>query len=68
MNEKHPRYILKSFFGVWPFFAKKGQNLGELFIKSSPNPAKIFNNFSFLVQPPSRNRHFPARDGRHPRA
>ena len=32
----------QKFFGVWPFFAKKGQNLGALFIKSAPNPVKIF--------------------------
>ena len=48
MNEKHRKDNFQKFFGVWPFFAKKGQILGELFIKSSPNPAKIFNNFSFL--------------------
>ncbi len=40
----------QKFFGVWPFFAKKGQDLGELFIKSSPNPAKIFDNFNLLYE------------------
>ena len=45
---KHPKDNSQKFFGVWPFFAKKGQNLGELFMKSSPNPAKIFNNFNLL--------------------
>ena len=38
----------QKFFGVWPFFAKKGQNPGELFMNLPPNPSKIFNNFNLL--------------------
>ena len=45
---KNTKNNSQKFFGAWPFFAKKGQTLGELFIKSSPNPAKIFNNFNLL--------------------